>query len=754
MPVQFRACSEDPGDGKGDSSDDDHERKASPGASMCRIKTKSGSVNDDFVGARLRIAEKPAGRRSVMPMQKPTMAFGKKKSMAEVQLSSGVQSFVAPNGVEMKYALFVPAGYKRTTPTPFVVSVAGSGQQHINGFSRRLVCDGWAVVVILRPDEAPLMFTGSGKEGEGTWYLHSAVDHIMSYYRVKGGRVLLTGVSNGGSSVLRFATLWPELCCGVVVVTGNLAGLATEADCKRLDGLPLDMYVGTKDEIGFYQTMVQLKAQLKSWNHTPPPQLTIFEGIGHICSTFINGRVLLGKMSFMFLRAGILDEPVTLEGNAKPLDQLAPLHPHEVKEEMRSFACRLDLKVEEVSSFGLRVTKGSTQAKLPESPSAAKGGESPVMVGTAVAGDPGNGGYLNRPANRTSPSAAGSVTSSRPTQSAATNPSEAPGVRFQENRVNSSSPRPAGQSGAAPSVRSELKRAFTFGHQPVGELVTPNSVMAPTVRVQDTSLDSSATVPQRNQLLTSTSGADTRGNPSPSRLLATPNSGCDRGVQSSPMGQFRRARPKDENPGQAEPSNTGGAAYPKKAEPLKTGVATYQKDAEPLKTGVATYQKDAEPLKTGVATYQKEVMVGTAVAGGPSRTAHFATPHSGIAPSAASLQVPIGSARGGGIASSPISQFRRPSPRDDKAESPRTGTAVYQKEVKVGTAVAGGPSRTAHLATPQSTVAPSAASPTKSQLVPPTSGSAHSGGIVSSPISQFRRPARTDENLGQVQKTP
>merc|ERR1712151_1416744 len=127
-----------------------------------------------------------------------------------------------------------------------------------------------AVAVPLRPETAPLMFLGTGAQGDGVWYLQQFCQHVLQNFNVDGGRLLMVGVSNGGSSVLRFATLWPELCRGLMVVTGALKGLAHEAELKRLQGIPIDLYVGTNDEVGFYQPMVDLERQLRAIGHSPP----------------------------------------------------------------------------------------------------------------------------------------------------------------------------------------------------------------------------------------------------------------------------------------------------------------------------------------------------------------------------------------------------------------------------------------------------------------------------------------------------
>jgi len=124
----------------------------------------------------------------------------------------------------------------------------------------------------------------------------------------------MVGVSNGGNSVLKFATLHPELCCGLVCATGMLNGLVElPAALHSLQGVPIDMYVGTKDECGFYPPMVDLDNHLRAVDHKPHLPLNVFEGATHICSPLIDGSVLHGKIWLMLRLAGLMGAGVDLE---------------------------------------------------------------------------------------------------------------------------------------------------------------------------------------------------------------------------------------------------------------------------------------------------------------------------------------------------------------------------------------------------------------------------------------------------------
>lgn len=253
-------------------------------------------------------------------------------------------------GQKMEYEVFLPPEHDPSMPIPFIVSVSGTGQTHVNGFSRRLISADWAVAVPLKPEGAPLFFDGCGAPGDGPWYLRQFCHHLSSCYHVRNDKFLMAGVSNGGSSVLKFASLWPELCCGVVAVTGALK--ATREELAKLRGLPIDMYVGSNDECGFYEPMVDLDAQLRSVSQLPPAQLTVFEGAGHVCSPLVDGCLIHGKMRLMLLRSlGRASDSVKL--SAASLGGWRQLPAADLQRRLQSYAQALDLRTEVACDGGL-----------------------------------------------------------------------------------------------------------------------------------------------------------------------------------------------------------------------------------------------------------------------------------------------------------------------------------------------------------------------------------------------------------------
>ena len=153
-------------------------------------------------------------------------------------------SFKTSRGKQLEYLLSMPEG---TTPgSDYRVLLAlPPGDQ-----TRDLVKvyepwlpyfqeHGWVVCSPVAPD-GKLFFRGSER------YLPQILDHVESRVKVSRGKFYLFGVSNGGISAFRVATLNPERFHSLTV----LPGWPKPADEKRLDKilkLPRNFLVGEAD---------------------------------------------------------------------------------------------------------------------------------------------------------------------------------------------------------------------------------------------------------------------------------------------------------------------------------------------------------------------------------------------------------------------------------------------------------------------------------------------------------------------------
>jgi len=323
------------------------------------VDVQSPTVERSVVGGETNVQKQnPDGvrRRYARALTSPPPESGQRFTPAV---------FEAAPGQLMQYHVSLPT-QKPNEPCPFIVSISGTGQQHVNGFSRRLPCENWAVAVPLRPDWAPPLFEGSGSPGDGQWVLQQFIRHLLERYNVETDKFLLVGVSNGGSTVLRFATLWPELCRGVVAVTGSLQGLASDKELARLSGIPVDMYVGTNDECGFYQPMVDLDDKLRAIGIQPKSCLTIFDKVGHMCSVMVDGNLLRGKLQMiMMLTSGKLNT-VKLDVQSPSPDGFQRMPNEDVLAHLVKFATNLGLQFEKTPEGNLIVGPGNARRRNSE----------------------------------------------------------------------------------------------------------------------------------------------------------------------------------------------------------------------------------------------------------------------------------------------------------------------------------------------------------------------------------------------------
>ena len=98
----------------------------------------------------------------------------------------------------------------------------------------------WVVVCPVVPD-GKLFFQGSER------YLPYLMDHLLSELKLLGDRFYLLGVSNGGISAFRIATLQPERFHSLTVMPG-WPKPADEKRLQKLIGIPINFVVGENDD--------------------------------------------------------------------------------------------------------------------------------------------------------------------------------------------------------------------------------------------------------------------------------------------------------------------------------------------------------------------------------------------------------------------------------------------------------------------------------------------------------------------------
>ncbi len=160
-------------------------------------------------------------------------------------MKGSFQTLTTPRGKKLEYFLGLPDEYDSGKTYRVILAVPPGPQDKsmveeyldwIDYFTKR----GWIMVCPVTPD-GRLFFQGSER------YLPYLMDHIQNEIELHGGKFFLLGVSNGGVSAFRIATLHPERFHSITV----MPGWPKPADQKRLESIvniPVNFVVGELDE--------------------------------------------------------------------------------------------------------------------------------------------------------------------------------------------------------------------------------------------------------------------------------------------------------------------------------------------------------------------------------------------------------------------------------------------------------------------------------------------------------------------------
>lgn len=158
--------------------------------------------------------------------------------------SFSINTLTSPRGKHLEYLLSLPEEFKTNRAYPALLAIPPGEQtmelaQVYEPWMPYFQKQGWVVCFPTTPD-GKLFFQGSER------YLTLFMDHVESRVNVAGGKFYLFGVSNGGISAFRVATLNPDRFHSLTV----LPGWPKPADVKRLANilaLPVNFLVGETD---------------------------------------------------------------------------------------------------------------------------------------------------------------------------------------------------------------------------------------------------------------------------------------------------------------------------------------------------------------------------------------------------------------------------------------------------------------------------------------------------------------------------
>ncbi len=148
---------------------------------------------------------------------------------------------ITVNGFRRTYLVHVPTGYRPDTALPLVVVIHGAfdtaeGIERVSGFSRVADREGF---VVLYPNGAGIFGflqhwnAGHccGKAAEDGWddvgFVAAAIEEVCARLKIDRDRVFMTGFSNGGMLVYRFAAERGKLLAAAAPLAASLGGRAS-----------------------------------------------------------------------------------------------------------------------------------------------------------------------------------------------------------------------------------------------------------------------------------------------------------------------------------------------------------------------------------------------------------------------------------------------------------------------------------------------------------------------------------------------
>ncbi|MEM7534808.1 MAG: hypothetical protein AAF639_21705, partial [Chloroflexota bacterium] len=190
------------------------------------------------------------------------------------------------DGTTLEYALFLPIDFDPSQVYPIMVAMPPGGQNKSMvdaGFdsfwAEGANTNGWIVVSPVAPN-GTLFFNGSEA------HMPDFLDHIRVQYAPEGGKFHLTGISNGGISTFRVATIIPDYFHSILVVPGFPRTDTDFDNLSRLVDIPIAMYVG-EDDSGWVERMEKTAERLTQLGGQAT--LVIKEGEGHLIGSLTDG---------------------------------------------------------------------------------------------------------------------------------------------------------------------------------------------------------------------------------------------------------------------------------------------------------------------------------------------------------------------------------------------------------------------------------------------------------------------------------
>jgi predicted peptidase len=175
--------------------------------------------------------------------------------------------------------VYLPQGYDGSKPFPVVLFLHGSGERGTDGLMSAEV--GLGPAIVQNPDRFPCIALfpqalTTWKDGsDDANFALQVLKEAMQSLKVDPSKVILTGLSMGGSGSWSIAAAHPDLFSAVVPV----CGAGDEATALATRDLPVWALIGDADSDRTLYRCRDMVRALRNDGH--PPRYTEFRGVPH-----------------------------------------------------------------------------------------------------------------------------------------------------------------------------------------------------------------------------------------------------------------------------------------------------------------------------------------------------------------------------------------------------------------------------------------------------------------------------------------
>jgi len=182
------------------------------------------------------------------------------------------------DGSTLSYKLGLPDGFDATETSPVLLALPPGPQ------TREMVEASWVRYWASQASERGWIVVSPAAPEGRTFYdgaealLPELIRHVRATYSIEHDRLHLAGVSNGGRSAFRLATLSPQEFLSLTVLPGYPPTAEDEARLDVLSQLPVSMYAGG-DDTHWVERMEDTATRLRALG--ADVTTTVFPGEGH-----------------------------------------------------------------------------------------------------------------------------------------------------------------------------------------------------------------------------------------------------------------------------------------------------------------------------------------------------------------------------------------------------------------------------------------------------------------------------------------